>query len=114
MTGIWPVPGLIRAYRRRRPRVARFPHLRVVAELDDVPTRPDPRRMYLVGTPARPKWVAFDCPCGHGHRNEINVGSRSPWSVVIDPNGVTVTPSVDRNDGRRCHFWLRRSRACWC
>ena len=82
--------------------------------MDSVPARPHARCIYLVGEPTRPKWVAFDCPCGHGHRIEINVGTRSPWSVVIDPNGVTLTPSVDRKDGRRCHFWLRHSRACWC
>jgi hypothetical protein len=85
-----------------------------VSELDDVPIRPHPRRIYLVGTAARTKWVAFDCPCGYGHRIEINVASRGPWSASTDQSGVTLTPSVDRQDDRRCHFWLRSSRACWC
>jgi hypothetical protein len=114
MIGTWPVAPAIRTYRRWRGGNARFPRVRVVPELDDVPACPHPRHIYLIGTQDRPKWVAFDCSCGHGHRIEINVGSRSPWSVAIGPDGVTLGPSVDRNDGRRCHFWLRRSRACWC
>lgn len=114
MSGNWPVAGLIRAHRRRQLRASRYPSIRVVPELEDVPDRPHPRRVYLIGSRDRPKWVAFDCPCGHGHRIEINVGRRSPWSAQIGAAGVTLSPSVDRLDGRRCHFWMRDSRVRWC
>lgn len=114
MTGSSPIAMIVRAHRRRRPRSARFPVTRVVPELGDVPDPPHPRRVYLVGSQSKPKWVAFDCPCGHGHRIEINVGSRSPWSATVAPTGITLTPSVDRRDGRRCHFWMYESRIRWC
>lgn len=115
MTGTSLSSALVRWYRRRRQPSARYRQVLRVAELDNVPDRPHPRRIYLVGAPQSPKWVAFDCPCGHGHRIEINVGRRSPWSITGADGGMTLRPSVDRDDGhRRCHFWLRDSRVTWC
>lgn len=105
---------LVRFLRRSWPRHARYPALIHVQELEDVPEDPNPRQFYVVGTFAQPKWVAFDCPCGHGHRIEVNVGRASSWSVTVYGSKATVHPSVDRDDGQwHCHFFVRASKVHW-
>lgn len=88
-----------------------------VAEVDEVPPRIRPRRAFLVATPTRHKWLAFDCPCGAGHRVLLNLDrTRRPfWTVRVSRRGaLTLRPSVDYGDGpRSCHFLLRQGRVSW-
>ncbi|MHB1775729.1 MAG: DUF6527 family protein [Acidimicrobiales bacterium] len=64
-----------------------------------------------------PKWIVFWCPCGHGHRIELDahVTHRPSWAVTFDGSGrPTISPSVDVQADRRCHFWVRHGRVTWC
>jgi Family of unknown function (DUF6527) len=81
----------------------------------DLPRRLSPRRLYLVGEPA--KWAVFRCPCGTGHQIDLNLAHPGPprWSVTFDPrNRPSLQPSVDVQAERRCHFWLTSGRVRWC
>ena len=105
LPGWWPrqgpakeIPGVVRVTRR--------------AEL---PRRLSPRRVYLIGTPA--KWAVFRCPCGTGHRVDLNLAheGRPRWSVTLGPaHRPSLRPSVDVRASRRCHFWLTDGRVRWC
>lgn len=105
---------LIRARRRIGQHTARYPDVRQVHDVDDVPDSPHPRSLYLVRGKDGFKWVAFDCPCGRGHTVLLNVSAGSSWSVNLEGPRVTLHPSVDRKDGaQRCHFFLREGRVRW-
>lgn len=88
-----------------------------VSEMDEVPRRIRPRRAFLVATPTRHKWLAFDCPCGAGHRILLNLDrTRRPfWTIRLSKRGaLTLRPSVDFDNGHRsCHFLLRQGRVSW-
>lgn len=104
-------------YRRLRallPRRRWFTSLAWVAEADELPDTMLKRRIYLVGSPARPKWAAFACPCESGHTITLNLQSkRRPSWRVSTRDGVSLWPSVDVRERRRCHFWVRHSRIYW-
>lgn len=85
-----------------------------VEAADEIPDRLPHRGAVVVGTMQRPKWIAFDCPCGTGHRVMVNLdqGRRPFWVLREIP--LTLTPSIDdRVDGRRCHFMMTRGRVRW-
>ena len=86
-----------------------------VAAADEVPHRLPPGGVVLVGSPDRPKWLAFDCPCGLGHRIMANLDvARSPRWSVTQAHPLTLTPSIDAvTAGRRCHFLLKNGRVAW-
>jgi hypothetical protein len=107
---------LIDWWRRRRWTSARYPDLNYVASRSDVAELPARRTVMVVGSPERPKWAVFACPCGHGHGIAVNLSpARLPaWSLTDGDHGPTLYPSVDSvTDGRRCHFWLRDGRVHW-
>ena len=71
--------------------------------------------LVLAGSPERPKWLRFDCPCRCGEVLALNLmASHSPrWAAESHEDGtLSVRPSVDAT---RCgsHFWIRRSRIDW-
>ena len=73
------------------------------------------RRLVLVGSQERAKWLRFLCPCGCGQIMALNLmRSHSPhWDVTDHGDGtVSVTPSVHAT---KCgsHYWLRRNRVDW-
>ncbi|MGH9280046.1 MAG: DUF6527 family protein [Acidimicrobiales bacterium] len=79
----------------------------------DVPSQLPRRKIVLVGSP--PKWAVMACPCGHGHRIDLNLahGDRARWSVESHKR-PWISPSVDiKNPARRCHFWLRDGQIHW-
>jgi hypothetical protein len=85
----------------------------VVSSHGDVPSQLPRRKIVLVGSP--PKWVVMACPCGHGHRIDLNLahGDRARWNVEGHKR-PWISPSVDvKNPGRRCHFWLRDGQIHW-
>lgn len=88
----------------------------VVDDADAIPDRLPPRGVVLVGPPDRPKWAAFDCPCGVGHRILLNTdpARRPAWRVTLDGRHVTLAPSVDFVGAtKRCHYFVRHGRIQW-
>lgn len=86
-----------------------------VGDGDEIPDRLPKRGVVIAGTPAQPKWVAFDCPCGRGHRILVNLDRRRRpvWSMVrADP--LTLKPSIDYGSAEhRCHFVLQGGKIKW-
>jgi hypothetical protein len=69
----------------------------------------------LVGTPSRPRWLAFDCACGTGHRIMLNLDqTRRPMWELRSHRPLTVKPSVDYfGPDRRCHYVIVKGRIQW-
>lgn len=86
-----------------------------VEAADQVPTQIPRFGAVLVGSAAHPKWLAFDCPCGRGHRILLNLEqSRWPHWTVRGDKRVTVRPSVRaRTTHGECHFFITRGRTTW-
>jgi hypothetical protein len=81
----------------------------------DLPRRLRPRRLYLVGEPA--KWAVCRCPCGAGHQIDLNLAHPGlpRWSVAFDSRDrPSLRPSIDVRAERRCHFWLTAGEVRWC
>lgn len=96
---------------RRTPRPWR------TAVVEDLPEKPLPSTVYLVGEGEYLWFVAFVCPCGCGELVQLNLlpDARPRWSAEQHPDGtVSVSPSVWRVAGCRSHFFLRRGRVEWC
>lgn len=87
----------------------------VVEAADEVPDRLPFGGVVLVRSADRSKWLAFDCPCGGGHRILLNLDpERWPHWRFRQSEALTVWPSVDfESPGRRCHYILRRGRVIW-
>jgi hypothetical protein len=105
--------GLRRWWRRWRPgpwRVAL-----VVAEADQIPESLGFEEAVLVKSAYGAKWLAFDCPCGRGHRVMLNLDrSRRPrWDVSAEVP-LSLWPSVDMDaNGRRCHYVIHHGHVTW-
>lgn len=91
---------------------------RVVATVeaaDEVPSHLPPCGAVIVGSVQRPKWLAFDCPCGTGHRIMVTLdpAHRRHWRISRAKK-LTITPSIDyQTDVRRCHFYVIKGRIRW-
>lgn len=88
----------------------------VVESADDIPSTMERNAAVLVGSSQYPKWIAFDCPCGKGHRIMLNLDrSRYPfWSAHQDRDRLSISPSVDYEDEcRRCHYFIRNGKVIW-
>ncbi len=107
---------LIDWWRRRRitaPRLDRVERYASQAELPECLPR---HQLAIVGAPRKPKWLVFECPCGEGHRLQVNLSvARYPnWRLIDAEAGPSVFPSVDFDASeRRCHFWIRDGRVRW-
>lgn len=87
------------------------------AVVEDLPEKPLPSTVYLVGEGEYLWSVAFVCPCGCGELVQLNLlpDARPRWTAERHPDGtVSVSPSVWRVAGCRSHFFLRRGRVEWC
>jgi len=86
-----------------------------VSAADEIPTDIPKRHAVIVRNDGKSKWLAFDCPCGGGHRIMLNLDEarRPRWRVTkISP--LTIYPSVDdATSTRRCHFFIRGGRVTW-
>ncbi len=103
-------------WRRRRWTKARYSRLAYFSGRSEAPELPSRRTLAIVGSPDRPKWAVFACPCGYGHSIVVNLSStrRPAWRLRVEEGGPSLHPSVDSlTDGRRCHFWLRVGRVHW-
>ena len=95
-----------------------FRRWRVVGRVeagDEVPDRLPSKGVVLVGSTARPTWVAFDCPCRTGHRLMVNLDNLRPPAWRLDAvRPLTIHPSIDDiTKGRRCHFLIRGGKVVW-
>lgn len=73
------------------------------------------RKLVFIGTPEKPKWLRFACPCSCGEELALNLmTSKQPhWTVQRHADGtVTVHPSVDSTTCG-AHFWIRQNRIQW-
>jgi hypothetical protein len=83
-------------------------------EADEVPEQLPSRAAVLVGPAEKPKWIAFDCPCGRGHRVMLNLDrSRSPAWSLVSQRPLTLSPSIDDSTVGRCHFFIRQGKIKW-
>lgn len=87
----------------------------VVEAADEVPERLPLGGVVLVQSGGTPKWLAFDCACGTGHRILLNLDpGRWPYWHFRHPELLSVSPSVDFDaPGKRCHYIVRRGRVVW-
>ena len=86
-----------------------------VQAADQIPARIPARSAVIVGTPADPRWLAFDCPCRTGHQIMLNLDRRRPpyWTVT-STRRLTVRPSIDSDrPGCRCHYYIREGKVTW-
>ena len=107
--------AMIDWWRRRRWGHPRLDEVRWYETYADLPEHLPRHQLAVIGEPQRPKWLVLECPCGNGHRLEVNLsrGRRPFWAVELDPV-PSVEPSIDlREPGRRCHFWLLGGRVRW-
>lgn len=101
----------------RRLRIVRSGRITTIVRIGaraELPAQLNPRRMYLIGDPA--KWAIFRCPCGRGHDVQLNLAhfGAARWKVRISESGrPSVSPSVDVQDARRCHYWIADGRTKW-
>lgn len=86
-----------------------------VEAADEIPSRLPRNGAVLIGSPARPKWIAFDCPCRTGHRVMLNCDPvRRPHWQVAPHRHLTINPSVDSQQrARRCHYFVHNGRIRW-
>jgi hypothetical protein len=110
------IAAAVDAWRRAFPHAPRHVTRTVrVATREQLPPRLHPRRLYLIGDPA--KWALLHCPCGYNHDIDLNLlnPARPRWTVTTGTSGrPALHPSVDVRAGRRCHFWLRDGTVDWC
>lgn len=91
---------------------------RIVATVeaaDEIPEQLPRNGAVFVGSANHPKWLAFDCPCGTGHRIMITLdtGHRPHWTITTRRR-LTVSPSVDYSvPAMRCHYVISRGRIQW-
>jgi Family of unknown function (DUF6527) len=108
--------ALIDWWRRRRRGRARVDQARWYATRADLPEDLPRNQLALIGEPSAPKWAVLECPCGAGHRLQLNLSAlRSPhWRMVTVTDAPSLFPSIDfHTSQRRCHFWLREGRVDW-
>jgi hypothetical protein len=86
-----------------------------VEEATDLPESIPAERALLVGTVVHPKWIAFECPCGRGHRIMLNLDkTRRPFWRVTSEEPLSIRPSVDAvYRKRRCHYVVSNGRVIW-
>jgi hypothetical protein len=82
----------------------------------DVPASLANDRVYIIGENGHDWYAALLCPCGCGSILQLNLvaPTRPRWRLRVHEDGaVTLWPSVWRQTGCRCHFWLRHGRVFW-
>ena len=89
--------------------------VKVVSEADQIPPVLPRDGAVLVESASFRKWLAFDCPCGSGHRVLLNLDpGRWPSWRVNGLSPLTISPSVDETTTRRrCHYLIRRGHVIW-
>jgi hypothetical protein len=101
-------------WRRRRMTRPRLDRVRSYARRADLPANLPRHELAVLGDPVSPKWLLLECPCGNGHRLQIDLDARHAPNWRLERRGPDVYPSIDyRGPERRCHFWLKDGRVRW-
>jgi Family of unknown function (DUF6527) len=102
-------------WRRLRLSHPRVDRLASYETLPDVPERLDRHTLAVCGVGETPKWAAFECPCGRGHRIVVSLqkAHRPHWTFSDSGGKPNLHPSVDSHGDFRCHFVLRDGRVTW-
>jgi hypothetical protein len=85
--------------------------------VEDLPEKPQPKKVYIAGENEHLWYAAMQCPCGC---QEILYMSLMPdghpkWTLTKQANGtISLHPSVWRQVGCRSHFFLRSGKIQWC
>ena len=88
-----------------------------VKRVDDEPRAPLPSVLYVIEDAGQSWAAAMACPGGCGQVLHMNLipDTKPVWRLVEHPDRTaTLSPSVWRQEGCGCHFWLRRGKIEWC
>lgn len=72
--------------------------------------------IYVVGGKDYVKWAYLKCPDNCGETIMLNLSkSKSPsWSISQDKYGRTnISPSINKKDGCKSHFWIKKGNVNW-
>lgn len=102
-------------WRRRQLTTPRIRTIHHYTSRSQLPQSLPRRALAVIDGDLGPKWIIFHCPCGHGHRVELDAdpSHRPHWKPKNTPAGPTITPSIDVRATRRCHYWLRHGEIHW-
>ena len=85
----------------------------VWVEINTLPLRLVPGKLYVVGENALSRAIAMQCPCGCGGNIHMNLlpNARPSWQVTHHSDGtVSLHPTIQSQSGCGSHFFVRRSR----
>lgn len=99
----------------KKTRYSSFTGVAFVESTTDPASELRQRKLVIVGSPEKSKWLRFACPCQCGDEIALNLmPTHSPrWKIEFhDDETLSVHPSVDAT---KCgsHFWIRKSRIDW-
>lgn len=86
----------------------------VVENVDDIILRD--RYFYIERKGKKDKWLHFLCPCGCGETIDVNLmKSHKPyWTIKKSMLGeLTLFPSVNKINGCKSHFFVKKSKIIW-
>jgi len=107
--------GAIDWWRRFRIGSARIDEIEIYESRGDLPERIPRHQLAVLGSKSNPKWLVIECPCGYGHRIDVNLGDARKARWKLDFEHGNLRPSIDSvRDGRRCHFWIQDGKVDWC
>lgn len=72
--------------------------------------------VYIVGGEDYVKWAYFKCPdgCGDTIMLSLSPNKRPSWKIKQDGRGrVSLYPSINKQDGCKSHFWLKKGKIKW-
>lgn len=105
----------LRSWWHRRRRYTTFTGVVYMDSSIDPESALTSRKLVIIGTADKPKWLRFLCPCRCGETLALNLmPSHTPrWTVDLNKDQtITVYPSVDATQCRS-HFWIRHNRVDW-
>lgn len=90
-------------------------------KIEIIPDNPNPDSLrdnivYVVGAKNYIKWGYIKCPCGCGDSIMLSLNKKAypSWSIKQDKIGrATISPSVNKLDGCKSHFFIRKGKLIW-
>ena len=79
----------------------------------DLPFEIQKNRILIVADGYQPDSLVFKCPCGCNSIIQLNllVDAKPCWKYFITKSGnISVSPSINRRFGCKCHFFIREGR----
>ena len=90
-------------------------------KVEIIPDNPNPdilktNIVYVVGEKSFVKWAYLKCPCGCNDSIMLSLNKNiyPSWSVKQDKLGrATISPSVNKLEGCKSHFLIKKGRLIW-